>query len=117
MEHATKTCNLQFIDEKRLKGTDLEIQIRDNKKLIFGNDDDMFILHDDTNGSITNNKGSITIKAENADGKGVFIKHGNKNIAKFERHSSTSDAFFTLFHGGSFAIRGEASSRWTTKWY
>ena len=101
------SANLEF-DGTRLKGTDLEIQVRDNKKVIFGNNDDMFILHDNANGEITNNKGSITIKAEDTNGKGVFIKHGNNHIAKFEKHTTNGNAFFELFHGSVFAIRGES---------
>ena len=100
------SANLTF-DGTTLTGSALEIKVNDNKPVRFGNDSDMIILHNNTNGEITNNKGSITIKAEDNNGKGVFIKHGNNHIAKFERHSSNGDAFFELFHGSVFAIRGE----------
>ena len=100
------SANLTF-DGTTLTGTALEIKVNDNKPVRFGNDSDMIIFHNNTNGEITNNKGSITIKAEDNNGKGVFIKHGNNHIAKFEKHTTNGNAFFELFHGSAFAIRGE----------
>ena len=85
-DDTTTSNNLQF-DGTILKGTDLEIKVRDNKRVIFGNQDDMVILHDNTNGSITNSKGDLTIKAGTSNGDGVLIRTNdsdNHEIAKFE---------------------------------
>ena len=73
----------------------------------------MFIRHDNTNGSITNNKGSITIKAQNSNGKGIFINTGNdQQIAKFEKHSTTGVGHFEFLYNGQTRI---ISQSWGTE--
>ena len=111
-QHATATsANLQF-DGTRLKGTDLEIQVRDNKRIYFGNNDDMSILHDNTNGSIINGKGDLTIKAGTSNGNGVLIRTNDSDdheIAKFEKHSSNGKGTFELLYDGTTRIKSEAT--------
>ena len=66
-------------------------------------------LHDGTNGGITNGTGSLTIQAEDANGKGVFVQSGSNHIAKFEKHSSTGKATFELLYDGATRIKSEAT--------
>ena len=104
--------NLTF-DGTTLSGNALEIKVNDNKSVKFGTDSDMFIRHDNTNGSITNNKGSITIKAQNSNGKGIFINTGNdQQIAKFEKHSTTGVGHFEFLYNGQTRI---ISQSWGTE--
>ena len=104
--------NLSF-DGTTLSGTALEIKVNDNKAVKFGTDSDMVILHDNTNGGITNNKGSITIKAQNSNGKGIFINTGNdQQIAKFEKHSTTGVGHFEFLYNGQTRI---ISQSWGTE--
>ena len=107
------TSNNLTFDGTTLSGNALEIKVNDNKSVKFGTDSDMFIRHDNTNGSITNNKGSITIKAQNSNGKGIFINTGNdQQIAKFEKHSTTGVGHFEFLYNGQTRI---ISQSWGTE--
>ena len=85
------------------------INLADNVSLNLGTDNDMFIRHDNTNGAITNGKGSLTIQSEDANGKGVFVQSGSNHIAKFEKHSSTGKTTFELLYDGATRIKSEAT--------
>ena len=107
----TSSANLQFINPQ-LTGTNLEIKLNDNKRIIFGTDGDMVMLHDDTNGGITNSKGDLTIKGGTQDGDGVLIRTNDSNdheIAKFEKDSNGGAGRFTLLHAGQPRIESNNS--------
>ena len=77
------SSNLTF-DGTKLSGTGLEIKLNNSKKLTLGNNGDLEIFHNGTNGVITNNTGDFFIEnsssATSADILHIRAKAGENSI-------------------------------------
>ena len=97
---ATGSATINAEANLTFDGTNLDLG--DSKAIRLGNAPDMTIVHDGSGGGINMANGSLTVRVQNAAGKGFYIEdpNGTATIAKFEKNSVGGAGRCELMYAG-----------------